>query len=200
MKVDPVSTSAGEDRKQGSSKPSALSGTKRNFSDLLKQRTAENRSSSVVSGEQVYEYTVKPGDTLWKIGTEIFKEDPFKIAKANGIVNPNLIYPGQKLRIAKPATTPAQEVTASWYGREYHKRPTASGETFNMFHNTLAHNTLPLGTQVKLVNPRTGQMAIGTINDRGPFIKGRDVDLSYGLADKLGLVKKGVGKLIMEIL
>jgi rare lipoprotein A len=69
-----------------------------------------------------------------------------------------------------------------------------------MYKNTLAHKTLPLGKMVRLVNPENGKAAVGKINDRGPFVKGRDVDLSYGLADELGLVEKGVGKLIMEIL
>jgi rare lipoprotein A (peptidoglycan hydrolase) len=200
LRVNPITIRTGEEQKEGLPKASALLGPKKNFSDFLREQTAGNSPDSSAAEGQVYEYTVKPGDTLWKIGTQIFKEDPLKIAKDNGIANPNLIYPGQKLRIEKPATPSPQAVTASWYGKEYHAKPTASGEIFNMFQNTLAHKTLPLGTQVKLTNPVTGQMAIGRINDRGPFIKGRDVDLSYGLADKLGLAKKGVGKLMMEIL
>jgi rare lipoprotein A len=200
LRINPMTIRTGVERTEGLPKTSALSGPKKNFSDLLREQTAGSAPDSSTAGGQVYEYTVKPGDTLWKIGTEIFKENPLKIAKDNGIANPNLIYPGQKLRIEKPAAMTPQEVTASWYGKEYHNRPTASGETFDMFKDTLAHKTLPLGTEVRLVNPQTGQTAIGKINDRGPFINGRDVDLSYGLAEKLGLARKGVGKLIMEIL
>jgi len=172
---------------------------KGNFPEIL-QASLQNQSEQGPSASQtVQEYVVKPGDTLWKIGMEIFREDPYKIARENGVANPNLIYPGQRLRIQKEVIPP-QVVTASWYGKEYHNKPTASGETFDMYKNTLAHKTLPLGTVVKLINPESGQMAVGRINDRGPFIAGRDVDLSYGLAEKLGFLKKGVGKLVMVLL
>jgi len=182
------------------SKPLPPSGPGAPFLNVLKERIAKGSEATSTTGETVQEYIVKPGDTLWKIGMEIFKEDPYKIAKANGIVNPDLIYPGQKLRMKRRVPETPQQVTASWYGKQYHNRPTASGEIFNMYHNTLAHKTLPLGTRVKLINPETGEMAIGKINDRGPFIEGRDVDLSFGLAERLGMVQKGVGKLIMEII
>jgi rare lipoprotein A len=200
LRIDSIPILHGKERKEGLSKSSAPSVPGKNFTDLLRERIAGNGTVPSGAGGRVFEYTVKPGDTLWKIGLEIFKEDPFKIAKDNGIANPNLIYPGQKLIIEKPAQAAPQLVTASWYGKEYHNKPTASGETFNMFGNTLAHKTLPLGTEVRLINPETGQVATGRINDRGPFIKGRDVDLSYAMAGRLGLTHKGVGKLIMEIL
>jgi rare lipoprotein A len=64
-----------------------------------------------------------------------------------------------------------------------------------MHKNTLAHKTLPLGTKVRLVNPDNGKSAEGVINDRGPYIRGRDVDVSYAMAQQLGFVKKGIAKL-----
>ena len=146
------------------------------------------------------EYTVKPGDTLWKLGIKKFQVDPYQLARENGIANPHRIYPGQKLVINQTANPGPQEVVASWYGEDYHRKPTASGEIFDMFKNTLAHKTLPLGTQVQLTNPHNGKTVTGRINDRGPFIPGRDVDLSYGLAKQLGMVSKGVGRLLMEII
>jgi rare lipoprotein A len=149
------------------------------------------------------EYVVKPGDTLWKIGKQMFKRDPFQIARDNGIANPNLIRPGQKLIInpAPPQPAPPSvsgEVTASWYGPEHHNKLTASGQRFDMNKNTLAHRTLPIGTKVRLVNPDNGKSAEGVVNDRGPYIKGRDVDVSYAMAKQLGFVKKGVTKLDIE--
>ena len=152
-----------------------------------------------VKNEQI-EYIVKQGDTLWKIGKQLFNRDPFQIAKDNGLANPNLIRPGQKLIInpAPPRPAPPNvsgEVTASWYGLEYHNKLTASGQRFDMHKNTLAHRTLPLGTKVRLVNPDNGKSAEGVVNDRGPYIKGRDVDVSYAMAKQLGFVKKGVTKL-----
>jgi len=149
------------------------------------------------------EYTVKEGDTLWKIGRQLFKTDPYRIARDNGITNPNLIRPGQKLIINPPPSKPAPpslngEVTASWYGADHQNRLTASGQRFDMNQNTLAHKTLPLGTKVRLVNPENGRFTEGIVNDRGPYIKGRDVDLSYAMAKKLGFVNKGVTKLDIE--
>ena len=149
------------------------------------------------------EYIVKQGDNLWKIGKQFFNKDPFQIARDNGLANPNLILPGQKLIIhpaPPPPVRPAVngEVTASWYGQEHHSKLTASGQKFDMYKNTLAHRTLPLGTKVRLVNPENGKSAEGVVNDRGPFIKGRDVDVSYAMAKQLGFVKKGVIKLDIE--
>jgi rare lipoprotein A len=69
-----------------------------------------------------------------------------------------------------------------------------------MYANTIAHRDLPFGTRVELKNPETGQMVKATVTDRGPFIEGRDIDLSYGLARKLSMVQKGVGTLIMRVL
>ncbi|MHB8770995.1 MAG: septal ring lytic transglycosylase RlpA family protein [Syntrophales bacterium] len=155
------------------------------------------------AGTEPVEYIVKKGDTLWKIGRQLFHRDPYQIARDNGLANPNLIRPGQKLLIhpAPPRPAPPQlkgEVTASWYGAEHHDKLTASGQRFDMHKNTLAHRTLPLGTKVRLVNPANGRSAEAVVNDRGPYIKGRDVDVSYGLAKQLGFVRKGVTKLDIE--
>ena len=153
--------------------------------------------------DEPIEYIVKQGDTLWKIGKQLFNRDPFQIARDNGLANPNLIRPGQKLIINPAPPLPAPptmsgEVTASWYGPEHHNKLTASGQKFDMNKNTLAHKTLPLGTKVRLVNPDNGKSAEGVVNDRGPYIKGRDVDVSYAMAKQLGFVRKGVTKLDIE--
>lgn len=153
--------------------------------------------------DEPIEYIVKQGDTLWKIGKQLFNRDPFQIARDNGLANPNLIRPGQKLIINPAPPRPAApnmsgEVTASWYGLKYHNKPTASGQRFDMNKNTLAHKTLPLGTKVRLVNHENGKSAEGIVNDRGPYIKGRDVDVSYAMAKQLGFVKKGITKLDIE--
>ena len=92
------------------------------------------------------------------------------------------------------------EVTASWYGQWHHNRLAANGQRFNMYDNTLAHKTLPLGTKVRLINLENGKSAEGIVNDRGPYIKGRDVDVSYAMAKELGFVEKGVVKLHLEMM
>jgi rare lipoprotein A len=83
---------------------------------------------------------------------------------------------------------------ASWYGPGFHGKKTASGERFNENAMTAAHKTLPLGTIVKVTNQRTGKSIKVTINDRGPFAKGRIIDLSKAAAAKLGTKQAGVGK------
>ena len=88
--------------------------------------------------------------------------------------------------------------SASWYGKKFHGRPTASGEIYDMYKLTAAHKKLPLGTYVKVTNLSNGKSVIVKINDRGPYVKGRIIDLSYAAAKKIGMVKKGVQKVKIE--
>lgn len=83
---------------------------------------------------------------------------------------------------------------ASWYGPGFHGRKTANGERFNMHAMTAAHKTLPLGTRIKVINENNGVELVVRINDRGPYIKGRVLDLSYGAAVKLGFEDQGVAR------
>ena len=83
---------------------------------------------------------------------------------------------------------------ASWYGPKFHGNKTASGERYNMYKKTAAHKTLPLGTYVKVLNLDNGKQTVVRINDRGPFVKGRIIDLSYTAAKEIGLVGPGVAK------
>ena len=87
---------------------------------------------------------------------------------------------------------------ASWYGRQHQGRLTASGERFNMYRMTAAHRTLPLGTVVRVTNPANGKMVKVRINDRGPYVKGRVLDLSAAAATALGISTKGTARLLIE--
>lgn len=89
---------------------------------------------------------------------------------------------------------------ASWYGREFHGRLTSSGERFNMYAMTAAHRRLPFGTLVRVTCLRTGASVVVRINDRGPFVRGRSIDLSYGAAAALGIVDRGVAEVRIEVL
>ncbi len=89
---------------------------------------------------------------------------------------------------------------ASWYGRKWHGRKTASGERYNMRRLTAAHRTLPFDTYVRVTRLDNSRSVVVRINDRGPFKEGRIIDLSYRAAQKLGLVKKGVTKVRLDIL
>jgi rare lipoprotein A len=81
---------------------------------------------------------------------------------------------------------------ASWYGTDFHGRPTSSGETYDMFKKTAAHKTLPLGTYVKVLNLNNSESTIVRINDRGPFIKGRIIDLSFSAAQDIHMADPGL--------
>lgn len=89
---------------------------------------------------------------------------------------------------------------SSWYGKDFHGRPTASGEIYNMFGITAAHKTLPLGTLLRVVDLTTGRYVNVKVNDRGPFIKGRILDLSYGAAKRLDIVADGIAKVEIEVI
>jgi rare lipoprotein A len=93
-----------------------------------------------------------------------------------------------------------QEGLASWYGADFHGRPTASGEVFDMYRPSAAHKTLPLGTYVRVSNLSAKTETIVRINDRGPFVKGRVIDLSYAAAKDLGLLGPGVAPVRIEAL
>ncbi len=148
----------------------------------------------------VAEYTVKAGDTLWGLAVNKFHVNLKDLIKDNDIKDPDSIQIGQQLHIRKVTVATEDEVTASWYGKNFHGKPMANGKLYNMYANTIAHKDLPLGTEVELNNPRTGESTKAVVTDRGPYIEGRDVDLSYGLARKLSLLEGGIGRLVMKIL
>ena len=88
-------------------------------------------------------------------------------------------------------TRPPGDV-ASWYGSWHHGRPSASGEPYDMYAMTAAHPSLPLGTCVEVVNLNNGRHVFVRINDRGPYVAGRTIDLSYRAAQELRMVADGI--------
>lgn len=89
---------------------------------------------------------------------------------------------------------------ATWYGDRYHGRTTASGEPFDMHDLTAAHRSLPFGTIVRVVRRDTRQSVVVRINDRGPFGRGRIIDLSRAAAEEIGMIRAGVVPVVVEIL
>ena len=98
-----------------------------------------------------------------------------------------------------PTRRTPQTGMASWYGEEYHGRRTASGDVFDMHKLTAAHKKLRLGTVVRVTNLKNGESVIVKVNDRGPFFRGRIIDLSYAAAKKIGMVEDGIAKVRIEI-
>jgi rare lipoprotein A len=89
---------------------------------------------------------------------------------------------------------------ASWYGQDFDGKKTADGELFDSESLTAAHPNLPFGSIVRVVNPRNGKYELVRINDRGPYQEGREIDVSYRVARKLGLVHAGVNQVRLELL
>ena len=99
-------------------------------------------------------------------------------------------------------TSAAQTQTglASYYHDSLHGRKTASGQIYDKHKVSVAHKTLPLGTKVKVTDVKTGRSIVARVNDRGPFVKGRIVDLSRKAAASLGMIRKGVARVKVEVL
>ncbi len=89
---------------------------------------------------------------------------------------------------------------ASYYGKKFHKKRTANGEIFNMYKVSAAHKSYPLGTKVRVTNLDNGKSIKLVINDRGPFVKGRIIDLSYRAARKLDFVNQGTTKVRIDVI
>jgi rare lipoprotein A len=108
--------------------------------------------------------------------------------------------PGQTQEDIKPIPTRKFQVgRASWYGRLFQHKKTASGEPYDMHDFTAAHRTLPLGSWVKVTNLKNDKSVMVRINDRGPVIKGRILDLSYGAAMILGMGDDGVTRVRLDV-
>jgi rare lipoprotein A len=122
--------------------------------------------------------------------------DPMQVPDAVPVLEPiraggpNKPYEGlgESYTPLPPEAALSERGLASWYGRKFHGRRTASGELYNMYAMTAAHPTLPLPSFARISNPANGRSVIVRVNDRGPFVKGRIVDLSYTAAQKLGVL------------
>ena len=96
-------------------------------------------------------------------------------------------------------TKPYQVGTASWYGENFQGKPTASGEPYEMYDMTAAHLTLPIGSYVKVTNLHNGKAVVVRVNDRGPVVPGRIIDLSYGAAQALQFRHSGLQRVRLDL-
>ena len=106
----------------------------------------------------------------------------------------NSVHPGKV-----PTAKPYQIGTASWYGDYFQGKATASGEPYNMYDLTAAHPTLPLGSWVRVTNLRNGRAVVVRINDRGPVVPGRIIDLSYNTARVLQFKSQGLQRVRLDV-
>jgi rare lipoprotein A (peptidoglycan hydrolase) len=116
-----------------------------------------------------------------------------------------VIAPGVEAPLVAHADIPYKPIKvwmglASWYGRGFEGRKTANGEKYDSSALTAAHPSLPFGSLVRVVDPRTGRHQLVRINDRGPYQNGREMDMSYRAAQKLGLDRRGVAWVRFELI
>jgi rare lipoprotein A len=114
-----------------------------------------------------------------------------------------VVRSSRPLKASKTEAKRASKVqvgTASWYGKQFHGRQTASGDTYDMFQFTAASRTLPLGTLVKVTNLRNGKWVVVKVNDRGPYVGHRIMDVSYGAAQMMGFRHRGLERVKLEII
>ncbi|MEG2173395.1 MAG: septal ring lytic transglycosylase RlpA family protein [Desulfovibrionaceae bacterium] len=105
----------------------------------------------------------------------------------------------QQIWLERAAKSELQTGKASWYGDRFHGGSTASGESYDRYMFTAAHRTLPLGTVVKVTDEKSGDSVMVCINDRGPYIRGRVIDLSFAAAAQLGIDDRGVASVAVEV-
>jgi rare lipoprotein A len=116
-----------------------------------------------------------------------------------------LIAPAMEAPLVAHLSNPPKPIktwvgNASWYGPEFNGKKTADGERFDAESLTAAHPILPFGSLVRIVNPRNGKFEIVRINDRGPYQEGREIDVSYRVARKIGLIHSGVSQVRLELM
>jgi len=128
-----------------------------------------------------------------KPAPEISKPAPEVIKPAPEVSKPSVTVPEKT-----PDKTYSESGIAAWYGREFHGQKTASGEAFDMNALSAAHRTLPLGTVIRVTNLENFKSIKVRINDRGPFVKNRILDLSYGAAKELGFTAQGTAMVKLE--
>lgn len=117
--------------------------------------------------------------------------------------SPGVVTPSERAHPVDPqniSTANAYQVgKSSYYADQFHGKKTANGEIFNMYKLTAAHRVLPLGTIIKVTNLSNGRWVVVKVNDRGPFIEGRILDLSFAAALELEMVKAGTANVMIEI-
>ena len=116
-----------------------------------------------------------------------------------------LVCPAMEAPLVAHLSAPPKPIkswvgNASWYGPGFNGRKTANGEKFNSESLTAAHPNLPFGSWVRIVNPRNGKFELVRINDRGPYQEGREIDVSYRVARKIGLIGSGVSQVRLELM
>ncbi len=140
------------------------------------------------------------GCTQVQVGSHLLKkaDAPTCVAEGHLKVGNPYIVDGIRYSPQKESLDYSEKGIASWYGEDFHSKPSANGECYNMYAFTAAHKTLPLPTIARVTNLENGKSVVVKINDRGPFVRGRIIDLSYAAAQSLDMVRYGTAPVQVE--
>lgn len=180
--------------------------------ELLPSQNLQNATDSSPLASRVLDKDIKAiSDSLFKNNGEALTGLSIVESSNNRITNKEVVaakieVPKEEPNLLDRLNTVAsntvkkftQSGAASWYGRQFHGRPTASGERFDMHALTAAHRSLPLNCYIRVTNKNNGKSVVVKVNDRGPFHGNRVLDLSYGAAKAIGIVNSGTGNVTIE--
>lgn len=183
--------------------PSLSQGTSPNIERVLSELTKQhNNASSLVKSARQPTTLALNSSLLSHAGDTFTNGVTDDLIKGDSLVSSENSDSNVLERLTAVASNTVskfkQTGLASWYGRKFHGRKTASGDIFDMNALTAAHRSLPLNCYVKVTNKSNGKSVVVKVNDRGPFHGSRVLDLSYGAAKAIGLTKKGVGNVTVE--
>ncbi|EAR23308.1 septal ring lytic transglycosylase RlpA family protein [Nitrococcus mobilis] len=129
---------------------------------------------------------------LFGLATTGCSLNPENGSSRSSVKTGSYVVHGQRYHVLRSADGFVQHGIASWYGRKFHGRRTSSGELYNMYAMTAAHKRLPIPSRVEVTNLTNGRHAVVRINDRGPFVRNRIIDLSYAAAKQLDMLNEGI--------
>lgn len=148
-------------------------------------------------------YQYRPTKTSQKYPSEVLADAPSTVKKKNGeltaSMRPYTVF-GKEYYPTVVSVGDTMSGRASWYGSDFHGKSTCNGEAYDMYAMTAAHKTLPMNTVVRVTNLANNQKTVVRINDRGPFVESRIIDLSFSAAKEIDLVSKGSAQVSLEVL
>ncbi|MDP1784697.1 MAG: septal ring lytic transglycosylase RlpA family protein [Sulfuricurvum sp.] len=159
----------------------------------------------IMSGCTTYKgsYTYRPSKVSKKYPSEVLADTPSGIKKKNGelmaSMRPYTVF-GKEYCPTVVRVGDTMNGRASWYGSDFHGKSTCNGEAYDMYAMTAAHKTLPMNTVVRVTNLENNQKTVVRINDRGPFVESRIIDLSYSAAKEINLLARGSAPVSLEVL
>lgn len=136
---------------------------------------------------------LNPGEAATENATPRYENQPNRLNPSAYEVN------GRSYRVLSNNTGYDEQGVASWYGPKFQSRPTASGERYNMYAMTAAHKTLRIPAYVQVTNLENGKQVVVRVNDRGPFVSNRIIDLSYAAARKIGMLGRGTAMVDVRV-